>query len=364
MLSCINSYLAECQQKNLLNQYECYVLAAAVYLHDIGIQNTKTDMLEKFATTHNVSFNGDRPELKAEFIRNNHAQISSFIIKEDLKGTSAPIAFDGPQELGQLIALVVESHGIDFFNNSEYKNYVYHNEIIRIKLLSVILCLADCFDCDNRRIDRNRFKYSELAPISRIHWMKHSYVSGINIKNHLITISYNFPNLSQSEKDTYRLFFCEETEYWIKYIKTKYMMILNEYNLLFELKQNVSYEEFSTPLNDEDYSVIEEKLFDRLNGTGDLQFKKVSIGVLIFGESILMVRRRKKEKNVHDSNSKEVLEWQFPAGLIKTTESPEEAIIREFKEETNINCAVKRLIGKRLHPNTATLCYYYTTAKR
>ena len=52
------------------------------------------------------------------------------------------------------------------------------------------------------------------------------------------------------------------------------MMILNEYNLLFELKQNVSYEEFSTPLNDEDYSVIEEKLFDRLNGTGDLQFKK------------------------------------------------------------------------------------------
>jgi ADP-ribose pyrophosphatase YjhB (NUDIX family) len=39
--------------------------------------------------------------------------------------------------------------------------------------------------------------------------------------------------------------------------------------------------------------------------------------------------------------------WSLPAGFVKAGETADEAVIREIKEETGIDCAVKGLIGLR-----------------
>jgi 8-oxo-dGTP diphosphatase len=37
--------------------------------------------------------------------------------------------------------------------------------------------------------------------------------------------------------------------------------------------------------------------------------------------------------------------WSLPSGFIEINETPEEGVLREIKEETNLTCAIKRLQG-------------------
>lgn len=359
MLQCINKLLEGCGQKNLLNEYECYVLIAAIFLHDIGIQESKIDVLTKFAKINNLSF-CDSTNV-SEFVRNNHHLISSFLIKEDIEGKRIPLVYNGDPELGQYISLVVEAHGIDFSQNNKYKTYIYHDDSVRVHLLSVLLCLADSFDCDNRRIDSNKFRYTQLPKISRIHWMKHLYVKGISFKNRVVTISYCFPSLPSDEAKMYEAFFCSETEFWLNNVKEKYLSILNDVNLVFDLKHEIDYVAYIEKLDLEDYSFIEEKIFDSIvNDKCKSAYKEVAIGVLVYNNHILMVQRKNPEKSLDTSTPDSILKWQFPAGVVKAIDTPEKAVVREVLEETGIKSRVKEIIGKRLHPDTLTLCYYFS----
>lgn len=360
MLRCINEFLTVCNKKNLLNEYECYVLVSSIYLHDIGIQESKKDVLYKFSKTVNLIFN-DKIDIP-KFVRDNHHLISSYLIKEDFKKNKQALVFDGDQKLGEYICYVVESHGIDFSQKDDiYKNYIYRDKTIRVKLLSVLLCLADSFDCDIRRIDPNRFQYVELPEISRIHWIKHLYVNGIKFGKHLITISYTFPDTVDSEKESYKKFFCLETEYWITDIKNKYLMLLDEYDIVFEINREISYSSYLEKLSNSDYSYIEERILDNVIASEEFaRYKIVSIGVLRYKNNILMVRRRNPETSLAKNDENSILEWQFPAGIVKTIDNAKDAIKREVLEETGINCTVGDIIGKRIHPNTFTICYYYS----
>lgn len=90
----------------------------------------------------------------------------------------------------------------------------------------------------------------------------------------------------------------------------------------------------------------------------NIQYLKVSVGILIHNDCVLMVQRKKPEKDEAISLNS-TLEWQFPAGTIKNNEDPKKTIIKEVFEETGIQCSVAKLLGKRIHPNTKTPCYYY-----
>lgn len=358
MLLCIDKLLNGCKQKNVLNEYECYVLIAAVYLHDIGIQESKEDVLTRFAQDNNLLFDSsDKPN----FVRKYHHLISAFLIREDITSKQVPLVYDGDPELGRYISLVVESHGIDFSQEkSRYKTYIYHENSVRVHLLSVLLCLADSFDCDNRRIDSKKFRYTELPKISRLHWMKHLYIKGISFDNRVVTISYIFPVLTENEQKVYIDFFCNETEFWINKIKASYLAVLNEVNLVFDLKREIGYADYIDKLDLEDYSFIEGKIFDNIIASKSiLTYKRVAIGVLLHGNSVLMVQRKNPEKSLSANDQKSVLKWQFPAGMVKTIDTPEIAVIREVFEETRIKSKVKSIIGKRVHPDTLTLCYYF-----
>jgi 8-oxo-dGTP diphosphatase len=69
----------------------------------------------------------------------------------------------------------------------------------------------------------------------------------------------------------------------------------------------------------------------------------ISAAIITHEGRVLMVRRRVKEGE---------LSWQFPAGEIEPGESPEEAAVRETREETGLTVVAVEFLGERVHPKT------------
>ena len=64
----------------------------------------------------------------------------------------------------------------------------------------------------------------------------------------------------------------------------------------------------------------------------------IFIGLVVKNNKILMVQRNEPE--VPDAH----LKWEFPGGKVEIGEAPEEAIVRELKEETGVAVEVKGLM--------------------
>lgn len=65
----------------------------------------------------------------------------------------------------------------------------------------------------------------------------------------------------------------------------------------------------------------------------------VIVGLVVRNGKILMVRRFEPEvKGAH-------LKWEFPGGKVEFGETPEEALVREIKEETGVHAKIKRLLN-------------------
>jgi 8-oxo-dGTP diphosphatase len=71
------------------------------------------------------------------------------------------------------------------------------------------------------------------------------------------------------------------------------------------------------------------------------QMIKVAIGVILKGDSVLLVQRSLKEGT---------LNWQFPAGKVESGEDPFNTAEREVFEETGIRCKATRFLGHRRSP--------------
>jgi 8-oxo-dGTP diphosphatase len=50
--------------------------------------------------------------------------------------------------------------------------------------------------------------------------------------------------------------------------------------------------------------------------------------------------------------------WTFPSGTIESGESPEDAAVRETREETGLGVRAEGIIGSRRHPRTGRLIVY------
>lgn len=84
--------------------------------------------------------------------------------------------------------------------------------------------------------------------------------------------------------------------------------------------------------------------------SGSVQALRVAIAVVLREDQVLLVRRRDKGNGIA---------WQFPAGIVKPGETPEDVAVRETLAETGAHCSVAGHIGGRLHPVTGVLCDYF-----
>lgn len=92
-------------------------------------------------------------------------------------------------------------------------------------------------------------------------------------------------------------------------------------------------------------------------GGESVQALKVAIAVVVDGSRVLIVCRRGEDGGG--------ISWQFPAGMMKPGQAPEDVAIRETLAETGVHCSIVRKLGSRLHPITHVqaeymLCEYLT----
>jgi len=78
---------------------------------------------------------------------------------------------------------------------------------------------------------------------------------------------------------------------------------------------------------------------------------KVVIGIVEKEGKVLMVRRAIKEDD---------LLWSFPGGKMDPEDNSEQnAVVREVREETNVECLPVSNLGSRVHPNTEREISYW-----
>jgi 8-oxo-dGTP diphosphatase len=82
-----------------------------------------------------------------------------------------------------------------------------------------------------------------------------------------------------------------------------------------------------------------ERLFKAQSMSDDLRTIRVTAAILIREDTVLIAKRR--------SGDRQAGKWEFPGGKIEDDESPEQCLVREMKEEFDIEVTV----GERLWQN-------------
>jgi formylglycine-generating enzyme required for sulfatase activity len=160
---------------------EIYILLAAAYLHAIGLQDeaSEPEPQARWACY---------PELSAEMI---------YRVAETPEGASDLGLVDDP-DLIETIALVVARHQETDYPLPEYEEFPLGNATIRPSLLTALLCLADNLDLSHRRVDLELLKLMDLQAEQALDWWLHYYVSGVQVSNEYVRISYRVPKGEES----------------------------------------------------------------------------------------------------------------------------------------------------------------------
>lgn len=205
----ILEHLAQLTRDCDLNRGEAYVLAAAAFLHDIGMQR-----IERGKSLH--------------AIRDEHAEIGAAWVENtpDSLGVLGKYADD--------IARIVRAH-----RDTELAEPDYHDQHVapyrlRIALLGALLHLADELELDYRRVDMERLAYQDVPGDSQVHWFRHDYITfvAINPDEGIIRAYWRFP---KGCEDDYRSLIAD----WLQEILSNKLRQLGPYlrshNVRFEL---------------------------------------------------------------------------------------------------------------------------------
>jgi hypothetical protein len=179
------------ERQNNLNEDELFVLLAAAYLHDIGTQIKKSDLLrfpglDNFLSKSNMT----RAGLEAEkallsFIRRWHHVFTYFMITELLRTYFGLDSSPYTEE----IALVAQGHRKVELTSAEYRR----RGAIRVDLLAAFLRLADELDCDRNRVDLRKMRVLDLSLDDKFYWFGHHCIDRVDIKNHYIKLYGRVP---------------------------------------------------------------------------------------------------------------------------------------------------------------------------
>jgi hypothetical protein len=164
---------------------EAFVLLAAAYLHDVGMQD------ERFA-------DGD-----LEAVRAAHHEVTAEWIYRTLEAPETVVDLGLPDDPGlvEAVALVAKAHRRVDLGASDYDPFPHGGETVRPRLLAALLRFGDELDIDHRRVDLALLKLMAPPVESQLHWWKCQYVSGVSIVDEYIRIAYRFPRSRPDYED-------------------------------------------------------------------------------------------------------------------------------------------------------------------
>lgn len=178
--------------QNNLNEDELFVLLAAAYLHDIGTQIRKNDLL-KFPGLEDLLSQSDdmkRANLESEidllsFVRRWHHILTHFMITDLLRNYFGLDSCPYTEE----IALVAQGHRKVELTSAEYRR----RGAVRVDLLAAFLRLADELDCNRDRIDLRKMRVLDLSLEDKFYWFGHHCIDRLAIENHYIKLYGRIP---------------------------------------------------------------------------------------------------------------------------------------------------------------------------
>jgi hypothetical protein len=199
---------------NKLSDNEAFILYAACYLHDIGLQNQNvenTQTLNEALSEEGLNLIewGQLPlKEKQELIRRYHHKFSSEMVRNSVRNKNPIIGeYLNEKHYPSKIACLCEAHCLDT-GSERYQELVIQSNGIRMDLLSALLRIADILDESRRRVDIDITQIASLDQESQMHWWRHHYISDVvfDIHNYEITLWQDFP---VGRRDEYRDIFGE-----------------------------------------------------------------------------------------------------------------------------------------------------------
>jgi hypothetical protein len=147
-----------------LTPEEIFVLVAACYLHDIGMQLGVGDAREKHA------------QYAYELVLHSSAQIGP-----EERRVTLPIKDSNARAA---VARIARAHWTEFALQLPEEDYIYANERGRARLLGLLLANADLLDTSAIRAGyfRSDHRLFDLNPVSELHQTMHHLVTGYEIK--------------------------------------------------------------------------------------------------------------------------------------------------------------------------------------
>jgi tetratricopeptide (TPR) repeat protein len=185
-----------------LNEDELFVLYAACYLHDIGMQHGKAYETKVIADLKLLTpWDGLTPEQQSDLIRRHHAAISAEMVRDSLNAAAPIIGLQLTVDyFPTYVAALCEGHTLPV-ESERYKSLIKAGPNLRIELLSGLLRIADILDLSRRRANRAKALTLNLGLESQTHWWRHHYTEDITIDQNqkLVSVWFDFPKSHYAE---------------------------------------------------------------------------------------------------------------------------------------------------------------------
>lgn len=192
-------------QDNKLNDREAFVLYAAAYLHDVGLQHQRageTSAVQSILQSPPyVGRAWDDLDIETQrvIVRTQHHRISGEMINRSLRAAQPVLGIQLTDDWypGQIRGISI-AHNLymDTHDRQEYLELTADWGEFRMSLLSALLRLADILDASRRRSRLHLERTRGLPLESRMHWWAHYYVADVKIdpSTHQITLWFEFPS--------------------------------------------------------------------------------------------------------------------------------------------------------------------------
>jgi hypothetical protein len=185
-----------------LSSDELFILYAACYLHDIGMQFERANETQVIVDLNLTTPWHEIPlESQQNLIRQNHAAISAEMVRASV---SAEVPIIGLQltmdYFPNYVAAISEGHTLPV-ESPRYKTLTVDGPNLRIELLSALLRIADILDLSRRRANRSKALTLALSLESQTHWWRHHYTEDIVIDQNqkLVSVWFDFPPARAAE---------------------------------------------------------------------------------------------------------------------------------------------------------------------